>query len=239
METKVINYINRKITCNSLKKFLINLISSVEINEKLLCLCILIELKNSLLDEVVYCKIIDYVKSLGLTVSYETFTDNITIVFNEKYLKRIKFSRVVTYPVYEKYIGSFRNNRFEINEQKIKDYGWSTGNGVVWVTPQSEIATIISNAKPKRFPADDVCDHVGFARTKSFANTRSPRKPYLEFVVVNYSDKFDEDVYQSNSLNANWKADDILFVSYPKLDGFGRTYNENGVVFAKEQVHEK
>ena len=238
METKVINYINNKITNNHLRNFLSKLILSSKINEKLLCLCILIELKDCLLCEDNFSNIIDDIKSTNLDVDYETFTDYVSIVFAEEYATPCKYSRVVSLTDFETYIGSYDHSSLEIDEEKIRNNGWSSGNGVVWITPYHDIINVIHSSKQKTYSADDVCDHVGFARTKELENTKSLQKTNLEFVVIHYSEQFNDIVYQPNSLNANWKNINTLFISYPKLDGFGRTYNENQIVFAKEQVHE-
>ena len=123
-------------------------------------------------------------------------------------------------------------------EEKIEDKGWSGKKGIVWVTPREELEPIIEHSKSNPFPADDVCDYVGFGRTEDYADTKEFGKPYLEFIVINYSEFFDDDVYQPNSSNADWENDFILFISYKLLDGFGRTYNKMGKDCAKEQIHQ-
>ena len=83
MEIKVQDYIKRVISNNSLKTFLERLIISTSTNEKLLCLCILIELKYGLLNETDYVAVIDAIDP-SLEVNYENFTKGRVILFNNK-----------------------------------------------------------------------------------------------------------------------------------------------------------
>ena len=57
--------------------------------------------------------------------------------------------------------------------------------------------------------------------------------------MINYSEDFPDDFYQPNSTNAGLQNPEALFISYNNDDGFGLTYNENSVEYAKEQIHKK
>ena len=117
MEMKILNYIRSLPIDNSLKTFLESLFIS-GINQKLLCLCILIEMKYGLLDEINYISVIKNIAP-SLELNYENFTNSMNVVFGNKNLNRMKYSRVVSLTTYKDFIGSFKNNRLlEIDRRK-------------------------------------------------------------------------------------------------------------------------
>ena len=251
-ENLVINRINTTVKDDALKKFLVKLIKSDVVNENLLCLCILVDLKYFLLEENQYVTIINDIISLGIIVDFHNFTnafilDRTKIIFACDYschscCDRKPFSRTVDLNTFNLYIGGYDHEpsrlRFreelEISEDKINTAGWSSGNGVVWVTPSHKVNWILDIAETDAYQADKICDHVGWARTDVFFD-----KTGGHFVLINYSEDFDDKVYQPNSTNAGFQYPDTLFVSYNNDNGFGLTYNENSVEYAKEQIHEK
>ena len=223
------NFIDRQIIDNRLKVFLLELFNSSEKNENILCYCILIELKNELLEENFFVSIINEIEKKGGFLNFSNFIENFKIEFdNECKVNKSIYSRIVNKDTFETYVGSFAFNTPKISEAKIKAFGWSTGNGVVWITPKKELNKLIQSVKSKD-KANTAIDYVGFPRDIGD----------IHFIKIDYSPNFDECVFQSNSSNAYWWAEYILFLSFKKDSGYGLTYNDNGVIFAKEQVHKK
>jgi hypothetical protein len=142
---------------------------------------------------------------------------------------RIEYSRVVGIETFKTRIGSIKSKSFRIDPSKIRINGWPSLNGIVWVTPTKKINEIWENSKTKTFSANDICDYLGFPRDE----------PDKEYVKVDYSPDFPENLYQPNSSNRLWFYKFNLFLSHPFTDNYGVTYNENGITFAKELVHEK
>jgi hypothetical protein len=233
MEKTISSYIRSNVSNARLKKFLMSLISSTEVNEKLLCLCILIDLKYDLLKEDDYSEVCKEGKSC-CTADYETLMPK---VFSNYHKENTSYSRVVPLESFKTRMGSFKNESIWIDRDKIEKNGWSSADGIVWITLRKEIEEIIENSKGNEFSANDVCDFVGFARDYNRIATSSPRTQSKEFVVVHYSDNFNDCVFQANSSNADWAFLSTLFICYDKKDGFGRTYNENGIRFGKERIH--
>ena len=239
MDAEIFAHIDANIGSTPVKSFLVDLFRSPDTNRRLLCLCLLIDIKFGLLAETDVSRVIDDLISRAILVNYDNFVDSLPKLFRGKFVSRVRVARVISKPVYLSYVGSFSHRGLIIDAAKITTFGWSSGTGIVWVTPERELNDVIMRSASSPFPADEVCDHLGMARTPNLASTRSPREPYLEWIAITYSPHFPDDLYQSNSSNAFWKNPDLLFVSFRRLDGFGRTFNEVGVGVAREQVHER
>jgi hypothetical protein len=237
MQARIEAFIDANITDSILVSFLKSLLYSTLTNEQLLTVCILIEVQNGFLREDDLTSVIAKVAARGLVLNYKNFTETAEVAFRESTASAPPFSRVLTLPVFVSYVGTFRHSRLEIDPAKIGTVGWSARNGVVWVTPTAELAAVVGRASTKPFPADDVCDHVGIARNNDLAATRSPSSVALEWVEIRYPHSFPDVLFQPNSTNANWDNPDLLYLSFPKGDGWGRTYNETGIAVARERVH--
>lgn len=225
-------YIAKNIKDLRLKEFLLELDNSLNINERLLAHCIAIELQSSLTEERILIetfKVIDF-KSVKLDFSTFTNQDNRKIHLSKLLVgNRIPYSRIVSKPTFRTRIGSMRYKSFRIDNDKIMQRGWPNGNGIIWVTPTVKINEVWEKSKSKKFPANDICDFLGFPRNE----------PDNEYVKIDYSPDFTGDLYQPNSSNRRWIYEYNLFLSNPYTDNYGLTYNENGVPFAKELVHEE
>ena len=79
---------------------------------------------------------------------------------------------------------------------------------------------------------------LGIARTKDYLDKMGPQYP-KGMVIVNYSEDFNEEVFQPNTSNADFNFIDILYISHLSRNGFGKTYNENNITFAREHIHKK
>lgn len=194
MTNRLEKYINKNIKSSELKKFLLKIALSKEISHRLLCCCILIELKNNLITKDDLTSTIDYLKTNGLDINFNSFIKNREQKFSKKQKGRKKqYTRIVDKTTFENRIGSFRNRSAKIDRKKIAINGWSTKNGVVWVTPLDELILIWEKCKNKKYPADDILDHLGF-----------PRDEEGFYVRINYSPDFPEETYQPNSSNRLW-----------------------------------
>ena len=249
-KSRIQHEIDRLVSDLSLKEFLAKLVLSDNDNQNLLCLCILIELNYSLVEQNHYVTIINDIASRGTIVDFDSFTgtfisDIDKIIFACDYsfhscCDRQPVSRTVDLNGFNLYIAGYDHNpgrlRFreelDISESLIRANGWSSGNGVVWVTPSSKINQILDIAEHDTHQANKICDHVGWARSIDFL-----RKTGGHFVLINYSEDFPDEFYQPNCTNAGLHNPEALFISYNNDDGFGRTYNENSIEYAKEQVH--
>ncbi|WP_422081460.1 hypothetical protein [Ulvibacterium sp.] len=201
-------------------------------NEKLLTFCLLIEIKHGLVGIDNMKRVFELFSKNSILVTAKNFGENREKVFSEE-LKDNKpqFARVVDKDTFKNYIGTFRSRKIpRIDKKKIVDEGkgWSTKNGIVWITPKEELDIVFENCKTERHPASTICDYLGF-----------PREENLEYVQVNYSPNFPDSVFQPNSSNRLWHYEYNLFISHKKLDGYGRTWNPNSILFAKELVHKK
>lgn len=227
---KVKHFISAYVKSPELKGFLEQLYTSTSTNEQLLCMCLLIELKYQLVDEHVLVDRINDLKLAGQPLDFTNFTLNRPIHFSNEYKgTKITYSRVVDKRTFDNYIGSFKFKRPFVEGAKIAMNGWSTRNGIVWVTPKSEIAEIWSIAKKQRETANMICDHLGFPRDM--------QDQY--YYRIDYSPDFPEKIFQPNSSNRLWHYPYNLYLSIMDLDCFGLTYNENKVTPAREQVHSR
>ncbi len=254
-EAKTIKYIKDTIVENKLQETLIQLISSKEKNEKLLCLCVLIDIKNGSLNEndcSNFCK-----DCSSIDDNCTLYNKKMSLICRNSQSNKSTFAKIVSLTGFVAYIGKVKHLSkkrqikknlsdkidLEIDSKKIREEkGWSGPLGVAWVTQKEKLTEKIRDSELEKFPANNVCDFVGFSRKPDGKLLTTSPKQSGEFVVIHYSDKFCEKVYQPNSSNANWFDIDILYLSYKKYDGFGRTFHENtlkGRDFAKEQVHEK
>lgn len=224
MENKIKNYIAKKIKAKKLQEFLKKLIDSKEINDKLLCLCILIDLKYKLLKEKDYLPIFSG-SSPESALDYEISMPPslcIACVGKEKYARVVSESKFKTKYSTAKY--ERKNPRFD--HKKITDeggwFGEKAEKDFVWITLYDDIKLVIDNSRHEPYKANKACDFVGFVKDY---RTRSPRTQ--DFVLIIYSEKFPDCVHQPNSSNADWKYQDTLFICYNNSDGFGRTYNRH------------
>jgi hypothetical protein len=245
-ETSVIKYIRDNIVDIELQKTLIQLISSKEKNEKLLCVCLLIDIKNGSLNESdcsVFCK-----DCSSIDDNCALYNKKMSVICRNNQSNRSTFAKIVSLNGFADYFGKVKHLSkkridLEIDSVKIREEtGWSGPMGVAWVTEKEKLLEKITKSEHEPFPANNVCDFVGFSRKPDGKLLTTTPKHLMEFAVIHYSDKFCEKVYQPNSSNANWFDKDILYISYKDDDGFGRTYHENTLNkrdFAKEQVHEK
>jgi len=238
IKNKIVSFINLTITNTDLKKFFNKLVHSDKINEQQLCLSILIEIKFGFTTERKYIDIIDYIKTTKIPISYQSFAEylNEHRFYGNEHECKIQYSRVVTKRSFNSYYGSFKNNNsYEIDEEKITKYGWTSGTGIVFVTPKHELDIIIVSCKHEEYPANMVSDYLGLLRTES--DKRICNDDFL-YLKIDYSKYFRDKLYQPNSSNIDWLLEN-LFLTCRKPDGFGRTFNENGVEFAKERIHKK
>lgn len=247
MEAIIIDYINISISDLTLKNHLITLISSTKINDKLLCLCILIDLKYTNLNEADFTPIFS-ARSLTSADDFESLKH---VCLCSKISEKKMYSRVVKKEKHDRCFGTTKYDSIsdtftvEFDEKKIKDTGWLGYLGeekdFVWITLHDEMSSIINHSSGDPYKSNKACDFVGLAR--NYRKTSSPRKPNpVEFVLIIYSEDFPDDVYQPNCTNADWSYKNTLFICYNNSDGFGRTYNENGVKFkdeyGKERIHQ-
>ncbi len=227
---KVIEHIKSNFDDGELKTFILNCYNSTDLKHQLYALCILIEIKYELLPIEHYKDVIETISSKGKTLDFQNFTAERTNSYSSECISgKPIYSRVVTKDTFVGYIGDFRFNEPYIDFDKIKRNGWSTKNGTVWVTPKDELDDVISKTYDNTYKANEVCDFLGLPREYDD----------VEYLKINYSSKFNDCVFQPNSSNVLWHYKYILFLAYKKEDGFGRTYNENGYKFGKEQVHKK
>ncbi|MEA5258229.1 hypothetical protein VB264_10600 [Arcicella aquatica] len=227
---KVIQYIQKKIDDNDLKSFILDCYKSSEIRHQLYALCILIEIKFELLPIEHFNDVVKSILSKGLALNFQNFTkERANTYSSESKIDKPIYSRVVTKDTFNGYIGDFKFNEPYIDFEKIKINGWSTRNGTVWITLKDELNNVINNSIDNIYKANDVCDFLGLPREYED----------VEYFKINYSSNFNECVFQPNSSNVLWHYNYVLFLAYKKDDGFGRTYNENGFRFGREQVHSK
>lgn len=213
-----------------LKEFVKCLVASSEKKENQLGYYILMELSFELLDIQHFNDILDKISSQQTSVTFNSFiTNRPNITSNECLLSDILYSRVVAKDAFHEFYGGFDFDEPYINNEMVKSNGWSTRNGIVWVTPTNEINSLIETLKNKTNISDTVCDYLGIQR----------QVDDVEYYKIDYSPNFKDCCFQPNSSNILWCYDNILFIPYKKYDFFGRTYNENGVIFAREQVHAK
>ena len=225
------NHILNNIISSELREMLFSFLSAKNINENLLAICILIELKYSLLEESHHIDVINELKNKKLDINFKNYTEHRNIEMTIEYLEEFKpqYSRVVDKVTFDVYIGSFKFKSPIIDKYKIERNGWSSRNGIVWITPKEELDRVLMDATYKDYPANDVCDFLGFPREESD----------IKYIKIDYSLNFPEKIFQPNSSNRLWHYEYNLFIPYKQFDNFGRTFNQNGLEFAKEQVHSK
>lgn len=223
-------YIDSKIHSSELGNLLKIFIKSKNLNEQLYGHCLLIELKFGLTSENILNDLINELKRNSLTINCENFILRRNTEFSNKFNdSKPQLARVVDKSTFVGYVGSFKfNKKPTIDKIKISLNGWSTRNGIVWVTPKDEIDTVWHKCKNNSSPADDICDHLGF-----------PRDRNQEYIKIIYDKIFPEPLYQPNSSNRLWHYEYNLYISHNNKDSFGRTYNQNSVPFARELVHKK
>lgn len=256
-EKKVIDHIESEIKNSQLKSFLLKLIASRIKNRNLLCLCILIDIRYDLLKETDYVAIITTIKPLNFSQFVKSFVYDFkkgiytNISFSCEFsghrcFARESYSRILDLDSFEAYVAGiahdvkklkFKDN-LHIDKKQIKKEGWSGGNGTVWITPTDLIEMVLVDTDGDEYKANKICDYVGFPRTKKLFTMHSSINPG-HYVMINYSEDFNAEVYQPNSTNAKFENPEMLFISYNKDDGFGLTYNENYPEFAQEQIHQK
>jgi hypothetical protein len=245
-EKKVIDYITPKNFNKALSGFLIELIKTDIVNENLLCLCMLIDMEYSLLQEAQYLDVINKLIKVGKIDfnSFVSFFSNHTeMLFCCKSPKAENYSRVINQSVFFDYIGDKKhkprggtffkpNQKLSISKVQVKNCGWTAIKDIVWIAPSSEIKAIISNSSSN--PANDVCDYVGFDRNMTLYD----KADNGQFAVIHYSEKFAEEVYQPNASQGKWFDEDTLYISYKIGTGFGKAFNKNtSGNNANEQIH--
>ncbi len=246
-EKKVIDYIISKGFNNNLSSFLSELIKTDIVNENLLCLCMLIDMKYILLQEKQYLDVINKLIKGGKKVDFNSFISSFSkheeMLFCCESPRAENYSRVISQSVFFAYIGDIKhkprggtffkpNQKLTISKVQVKKRGWTAIKDIVWITPSLEIKEIISNSSSN--PANDVCDYVGFDRNMELYEAADNG----QFVIIHYSEKFDEEVYQPNASQGKWLDESTLYISYEIGTGFGKAFNKNtGRNNAKEQIH--
>jgi hypothetical protein len=227
---KVIEHININFDDGNLKTFILDCYNSTDLKHQLYALCILIEIKFELLPIEHFEEVVKNILNNGLNINFQNFIKARANTYSaECKINKPIYSRVVNKDTFVGYIGDFKFNQPYIDSEKIKINGWSTRNGTVWITPKKDLEYVINNAFDNIYRANEVCDFLGLPR--EFDD--------VEYLKINYSPNFSECVFQPNSSNVLWHYNYILFLAYKKEDGYGRTYNENGYPFGREQVHSK
>lgn len=231
---EIVPYIDRHIVEPRLNAMLKSFYQSGRLNEQLLCVCILIELKHDLIELSNLIDTLDELEKKGLDINFKQFTRHRAKFHSEEHIGvKPRYARVVDGDTFKNYIGSWKHkdpevdDLMEIDPGKIEDNAWSSGNDIVWITPKQDIDRIWARCKTDEDSASMICDHLGFPRDEG------DRK----YVKIDYSPHFDEQTFQPNSSNRLWHYEYNLFVPFKKLDRFGRTFNQNQVDIAKEQVH--
>ncbi len=112
-------------------------------------------------------------------------------------------------------------------------------NKVFWVTIKDVIDKLLLKAESEKInKANLICSKLGL----SWKHMGTIYDPNPDRVIVNYQNNIPEYFHQPISANADWKSEGGLFLSYKKLDGFGRTRctNDDGTCLGvKERVHKE
>jgi hypothetical protein len=157
---------------------------------------------------------------------------------NIRILRRESFERYYGDSSSVKYRGS--KGSYALDKSKILANGWGGKKDIAWITPYDEFEKYISRLANSTDRINFALDYVGFPRDSHLIVAGSPASGGIdEYVCIKYPASFSEPCFQPNATNADWSDVLVLFLSYNNVDGHGRTYNENGVAFAKEKIHYK
>jgi hypothetical protein len=120
-----------------------------------------------------------------------------------------------------------------VSKEKIQNYGWSSLTGLVWVTPFSEICSVLDSTNDLT-KADAALIHLGLQGIKS--GTGNDLWP--EMVLIRYPPAFPDACYQPSALNKDWQEVMGQYLSYGANHTFGKTYHESDhISFANERIH--
>jgi hypothetical protein len=217
--------------------------------------CIAIDIKYGLIDTFEYEKIIlEFVNNFTLynILDFHGFIQN-------RYTKKNCFSnickpnpnieniRILREAIFDKFYSStykYKSStpkKYKIEGSLIRKYGWSGGKDIVWITPFDEFEALLSSFVTDGERANAALDYVGFPRDQNIIMTGSPLTGGIDtYLYIKYPRSFNDICYQPNATNADWSNIKVLYVSYNKAyNGYGKTYNTNGQIFAKEQIHGK
>lgn len=250
-----------RVIVNDFKKWIIDCsIDSVD-SQRLLC-CIAIDTKYKLVEKQQYADIfneMEYVSSLKPQLIFEDTLnkDNGRLHCSSKHFQSQLRSKHIYSSIVKLSTFTFhyldRNKHLTADEiHQVRDRlmdgefieiiiakSAEKPREVSWVTLLSKIDGMIEYAINNNLViADYLCERLGLYRN----HMGTLYDEFPEYVKLIYPKNIDEIFYQPLAINADWKSEEGLYLSYKKDDYFGRTRNltfGDLALSIQEQVHFK